>query len=149
MLFLVTALRYIFTRVLDIDRKLTLTSKRFFLQGNAPNFESSPVKIIYVAFSISWYRWGGVVLINPPVEACMAAKLDQPVTIVPEQTTIVGTFLIQLKLLLGIPEPVIKSLSFLFVYSSSTRFFYFPFYYPFINMMKNVSTMHLFFSRNS
>ncbi|XP_068985630.1 GPI transamidase component PIG-S isoform X1 [Bombus flavifrons] len=50
-------------------------------------------------------RWGGVVLINPPVEACMAAKLDQPVTIVPEQTTIVGTFLTQLKLLLGIPEP--------------------------------------------
>ncbi|XP_071874474.1 phosphatidylinositol glycan anchor biosynthesis class S [Bombus fervidus] len=50
-------------------------------------------------------RWGGIVLINPPVEACMAAKLDQPVTIVPEQTTIVGTFLTQLKLLLGIPEP--------------------------------------------
>ncbi|XP_003401873.1 GPI transamidase component PIG-S isoform X1 [Bombus terrestris] len=50
-------------------------------------------------------RWGGVVLINPPVEACMAAKLDQPVTIIPEQITIVGTFLTQLKLLLGIPEP--------------------------------------------
>ncbi|KAF3421902.1 hypothetical protein E2986_13989 [Frieseomelitta varia] len=51
-------------------------------------------------------RWGGVVLINPPVEACIAAKPDQPVTIVPEQTTVVGTFLTQLKLLLGIPEPV-------------------------------------------
>ncbi|XP_043524096.1 GPI transamidase component PIG-S isoform X3 [Frieseomelitta varia] len=50
-------------------------------------------------------RWGGVVLINPPVEACIAAKPDQPVTIVPEQTTVVGTFLTQLKLLLGIPEP--------------------------------------------
>lgn len=107
------------------------------------------LRYIYVVFSISWYRWGGVVLINPPVEACMAAKLDQPVTIVPEQTTIVGTFLTQLKLLLGIPEPVIKSLSFLFVYSSSTCFFYFPFYYPLIDMMKSVSTMHLFFSRNS
>lgn len=46
-------------------------------------------------------------MINPPVEACIAAKPDQPVTIVPEQTTVVGTFLTQLKLLLGIPEPVI------------------------------------------
>ncbi|CAL7942754.1 unnamed protein product [Xylocopa violacea] len=50
-------------------------------------------------------RWGGVVLINPPVEACVAAKSNEPVAIVPEQTIVVGTFLTQLKLLLGIPEP--------------------------------------------
>ncbi|CAK9803415.1 GPI transamidase component PIG-S [Anthophora quadrimaculata] len=50
-------------------------------------------------------RWGGVVLINPPVDACIAAKPNEPVTIVPEEATVVGTFLAQLKLLLGIPEP--------------------------------------------
>ncbi|CAD1478283.1 unnamed protein product, partial [Heterotrigona itama] len=50
-------------------------------------------------------RWGGVVLINPPIDTCVAAKPNQPVTVVPEQTTVVGTFLTQLKLLLGIPEP--------------------------------------------
>lgn len=46
-------------------------------------------------------------LINPPAEACAAAKSDEPVAFVPEEATIVGTFLAQLKLLLGIPEPVI------------------------------------------
>ncbi|CAK9816006.1 GPI transamidase component PIG-S [Anthophora plagiata] len=50
-------------------------------------------------------RWGGVVLINPPVDACIAAKPNEPVAIVPEEATVVGTFLAQLKLLLGIPEP--------------------------------------------
>lgn len=50
-------------------------------------------------------RWGGVVLINPPMEACMDAKSNESVHIYPEQATVVGTFLTQLKLLLGIPEP--------------------------------------------
>lgn len=50
-------------------------------------------------------RWGGVVLINPPVETCTNAEPNEPVTILPEQATIVGTFLAQLKLLLGIPDP--------------------------------------------
>lgn len=50
-------------------------------------------------------RWGAVVLINPPVEACVNATDNEPVTIVPEETAVVGTFLAQLQLLLGIPEP--------------------------------------------
>nr|XP_012135842.1 PREDICTED: GPI transamidase component PIG-S [Megachile rotundata]XP_012135843.1 PREDICTED: GPI transamidase component PIG-S [Megachile rotundata]XP_012135844.1 PREDICTED: GPI transamidase component PIG-S [Megachile rotundata]XP_012135845.1 PREDICTED: GPI transamidase component PIG-S [Megachile rotundata] len=51
-------------------------------------------------------RWGGFVLINPPIEACVAAKNNGSVaTIVPEETTVVGTFLAQLKLLLGVSEP--------------------------------------------
>ncbi|XP_016922350.1 GPI transamidase component PIG-S isoform X2 [Apis cerana] len=50
-------------------------------------------------------RWGGVILINPPMETCMTVKSDELVTIIPEQTIVVGTFLTQLKLLLGIPEP--------------------------------------------
>lgn len=48
-------------------------------------------------------RWGGVVLINPPSEACDAEK-NTTITIVPEETAIVGTFLAQLRLLLGIPD---------------------------------------------
>ncbi|CAL1679278.1 unnamed protein product [Lasius platythorax] len=49
-------------------------------------------------------RWGGVVLINPPSETCDDAREDEAVTIVPEETAVVGTFLAQLRLLLGIPE---------------------------------------------
>lgn len=52
-------------------------------------------------------RWGGVVLINPPSEVCENAQENEAVTIVPEETVVVGTFLAQLKLLLGIPETVI------------------------------------------
>ncbi|XP_015437531.1 PREDICTED: GPI transamidase component PIG-S [Dufourea novaeangliae] len=50
-------------------------------------------------------RWGGVVLINPPLESCMASKPNETVTVAPAEATIVGTLLAQLKLLLGIPEP--------------------------------------------
>ncbi|XP_043265012.1 GPI transamidase component PIG-S [Colletes gigas] len=50
-------------------------------------------------------RWGGVVFINPSLEACADAKSNESVTIVPEEITVIGTFLAQLKLLLGIPEP--------------------------------------------
>ncbi|XP_011164889.2 GPI transamidase component PIG-S [Solenopsis invicta] len=49
-------------------------------------------------------RWGGVVLINPPSEICDNAREDEAVTVIPEETAIVGTFLAQLRLLLGIPE---------------------------------------------
>ncbi|XP_071639700.1 GPI transamidase component PIG-S isoform X4 [Temnothorax longispinosus] len=49
-------------------------------------------------------RWGGVILINPPSEVCENAQEDEAVTVVPEETAIVGTFLAQLRLLLGIPE---------------------------------------------
>ncbi|XP_011639274.1 GPI transamidase component PIG-S isoform X2 [Pogonomyrmex barbatus] len=49
-------------------------------------------------------RWGGVVLINPPLEVCENAREDEMVTIIPEETAIVGTLLAQLRLLLGIPE---------------------------------------------
>ncbi|XP_011639275.1 GPI transamidase component PIG-S isoform X3 [Pogonomyrmex barbatus] len=51
-------------------------------------------------------RWGGVVLINPPLEVCENAREDEMVTIIPEETAIVGTLLAQLRLLLGIPETV-------------------------------------------
>ncbi|XP_076180692.1 phosphatidylinositol glycan anchor biosynthesis class S [Ptiloglossa arizonensis] len=50
-------------------------------------------------------RWGGVVLINPSSEACAAGAPNKPVVIIPNEITVVGTFLAQLKLLLGIPEP--------------------------------------------
>ena len=51
-------------------------------------------------------RWGGVVLINPSSEACAAVKPTEPqVTVIPQESTVVGTFLAQLKLLLGVPEP--------------------------------------------
>lgn len=45
------------------------------------------------------------------METCMTVKSDELVTIIPEQTIVVGTFLTQLKLLLGIPEPVIITFS--------------------------------------
>jgi len=45
-------------------------------------------------------------LINPPSEICESAREDEAVTVVPEETAIVGTFLAQLRLLLGIPEMV-------------------------------------------
>ncbi|XP_066601414.1 GPI transamidase component PIG-S-like isoform X2 [Prorops nasuta] len=49
-------------------------------------------------------RWGGVVLTNPPIEACAKSNISLPITVVPEETTIVGTFVAQLRLLLGIPD---------------------------------------------
>lgn len=49
-------------------------------------------------------RWGGVVFINPLRENCEDTPEDKPVTIVPEETAVMGTFLAQLRLLLGIPE---------------------------------------------
>lgn len=46
-------------------------------------------------------------MINPSSEACAAVKPSEPqVTVIPQESTIVGTFLAQLKLLLGVPEPV-------------------------------------------
>lgn len=58
----------------------------------------------------------------------MTVKSDELVTIIPEQTIVVGTFLTQLKLLLGIPEPVIIA-SFLYFY----RYFYI--YYIYISFI--------------
>ncbi|XP_070527343.1 GPI transamidase component PIG-S [Cardiocondyla obscurior] len=49
-------------------------------------------------------RWGGVIFINPPSEMCENAQKDETITVVPEETAIVGTFLAQFRLLLGIPE---------------------------------------------
>ncbi|XP_043501320.1 GPI transamidase component PIG-S [Polistes fuscatus] len=49
-------------------------------------------------------RWGGVVFANPPSEACEAAAYGNVTTIVPDEATIIGIFLAQLRLLLGIPE---------------------------------------------
>ncbi|XP_051175486.1 GPI transamidase component PIG-S [Leptopilina boulardi] len=47
-------------------------------------------------------RWGGVVIINPPVDACISTK---PVEITPNDATVIGVFFAQLRLLLGIPDP--------------------------------------------
>lgn len=58
-------------------------------------------------------RWGGVVLINPSSEACAAGAPNKPVVIIPNEITVVGTFLAQLKLLLGIPEPVIEQFTYI------------------------------------
>jgi len=55
-------------------------------------------------------RWGGVVLINPPSEVCEGAQENETVTIIPEETAVIGTFLAQLRLLLGIPETVMAIL---------------------------------------
>ncbi|KAK2585416.1 hypothetical protein KPH14_010084 [Odynerus spinipes] len=49
-------------------------------------------------------RWGGVVLNNPPSEICEAAASGKTTVIIPDEATIIGTFLAQLRLLLGIPE---------------------------------------------
>lgn len=49
-------------------------------------------------------RWGGVILINPTSEVCESTRENEAITLVPEETAIVGTFLAQLRLLLGIPE---------------------------------------------
>lgn len=56
------------------------------------------------------HRWGGVVLINPSWESCEDVQEGEAVTVVPEETTVVGTFLAQLRLLLGIPETVMTVL---------------------------------------
>ncbi|EZA59527.1 GPI transamidase component PIG-S [Ooceraea biroi] len=49
-------------------------------------------------------RWGGVVLLNPPAHSCENVGEEGIATIVPEETAVIGTFLAQLRLLLGIPE---------------------------------------------
>jgi len=49
-----------------------------------------------------------VILINPSSEICESAREDEAITLVPEETAIVGTFLAQLRLLLGIPEMVLR-----------------------------------------
>lgn len=51
-------------------------------------------------------RWGGVVLLNPEAEICEASQENEPVKINPNSVTVMGVFLAQLRLLLGIPDPV-------------------------------------------
>jgi len=53
-----------------------------------------------------------VILINPSSEVCENARENEAVTLVPEETAIVGTFLAQLRLLLGIPEMVTMLINF-------------------------------------
>ncbi|KAK0167361.1 hypothetical protein PV327_004768 [Microctonus hyperodae] len=52
-------------------------------------------------------RWGGVVISNPPPEACKEASrlTNGTVDVIPNHVTMMGVFLAQLKLLLGIPQP--------------------------------------------
>lgn len=58
-----------------------------------------------------------MVLINPS-EACENARENETVTIIPEETAIVGIFLAQLRLLLGIPETVITTSLYILYYNS-------------------------------
>lgn len=44
---------------------------------------------------------------NPSFEACEAAARGKATTIIPDEAIIIGSFLAQLRLLLGIPEMVI------------------------------------------
>ncbi|XP_034938158.1 GPI transamidase component PIG-S [Chelonus insularis] len=54
-------------------------------------------------------RWGGVVISNPPLDVCnqtiIEDSYDSVVEVEPNPLLIMGTFLSQLRLLLGIPEP--------------------------------------------
>lgn len=49
-------------------------------------------------------RWGGVVIANPPIETCKEMEDHEKVTFVPEASSIMGVFIGQLRLLLGIPD---------------------------------------------
>lgn len=49
-------------------------------------------------------RWGGVVIVNPPIDACISTNSSMPVEVTPDESTIIGVFLAQLRLLLGIPD---------------------------------------------
>lgn len=53
-------------------------------------------------------RWGGVVISNSPPQICQKAinTIDEADEIIPNEVTVMGIFLAQLRLLLGIPEPV-------------------------------------------
>lgn len=50
-------------------------------------------------------RWGGVVIVNPPVDSCISTNSSEPVEITPNDATVIGVFFAQLRLLLGIPDP--------------------------------------------
>lgn len=49
-------------------------------------------------------RWGGIILNNPSSEECKAIANGKVASIIADESTIIGTFLAQLKLLLGISE---------------------------------------------
>lgn len=57
-----------------------------------------------IIFIVLFNRWGGIVLINPPVEFCKSRKEDQ--VFKPNESLIAGVFLAHLRLLLGIPDKV-------------------------------------------
>lgn len=71
----------------------------------------------YHWYRINVCRWGGVVLINPLNENCENTTEDEAVAIIPEETAVMGTFLAQLRLLLGITETV-KAISYNVLYKS-------------------------------
>lgn len=51
-------------------------------------------------------RWGGVVIANPSIEQCIKETEDTPIEFVPEEATVMGVFVSQLRLLLGVHELV-------------------------------------------
>lgn len=49
-------------------------------------------------------RWGGIVIHNPPLDICADPSEPEPKLIEPDWPKIMGTFLTQLRLLIGVPE---------------------------------------------
>lgn len=53
-------------------------------------------------------RWGGIVIHNPSHMVCHNSSVPEPKEYSPDTAAIMGVFLAQLRLLMGIPELVIK-----------------------------------------
>lgn len=53
-------------------------------------------------------RWGGIVIHNPSHMVCHNTSVPEPKEYSPDTAAIMGVFLAQLRLLMGIPELVIK-----------------------------------------
>jgi hypothetical protein len=53
-------------------------------------------------------RWGGIVIHNPSSLICHNMSIPEPKEYSPDTAAIMGAFLVQLRLLMGIPELVIN-----------------------------------------
>ena len=58
------------------------------------------------ALLLLFRRWGGIVIANPPSEICEDVENVELVEVAPNEATVMGVFIAQLRLLLGIPETV-------------------------------------------
>jgi hypothetical protein len=55
-------------------------------------------------------QWGGIVIHNPSSLICHNTSIPEPKEYSPDTAAIMGAFLAQLRLLMGIPELVINSI---------------------------------------